>query len=47
MGACRRRYQLPDYHGHNALWDALATAELLLAQLAHRSRGSRLVLKEL
>ena len=47
LGSCRRRYQLPDYHGHNALWDALATAELLLAQLAHRSRGASLVLKEL
>ncbi|MDJ0877509.1 MAG: 3'-5' exonuclease [Halieaceae bacterium] len=47
LGSCRRRYHLPDYHGHNALWDALATAELLLAQLAHRGRGGKLVLKEL
>ncbi len=47
LGACRRRYHLPDYHGHNALWDALATAELLVAQLACRSRGARLNLKEL
>ncbi len=47
LGACRRRYHLPDYHGHNALWDALATAELLLAQVAHRSRGAGLKLKQL
>ncbi len=47
LGACRRRYHLPDYHGHNALWDALATAELLLAQAAHRGRGARLTLRQL
>jgi DNA polymerase-3 subunit epsilon len=47
LGACRRRYHLPDYHGHNALWDALATAELLVAQAAHRARGTRLTLKQM
>jgi DNA polymerase-3 subunit epsilon len=34
LQACRDRYNLPDYPAHNALVDALATAELLLAQLA-------------
>lgn len=34
LQACRNRYNLPDYPAHNALVDALATAELLLAQLA-------------
>lgn len=34
LQACRERYNLPDYPAHNALVDALATAELLLAQLA-------------
>ncbi|MBT1446485.1 3'-5' exonuclease [Shewanella sp. JM162201] len=34
LGACRERYGLPVYHAHNALTDALACAELLLAQLA-------------
>lgn len=34
LGACRRRYNLPYYAGHNALNDALATAELYLAQTA-------------
>jgi DNA polymerase-3 subunit epsilon len=35
LGYCRRRYQLPHYDGHNALTDAVATAELLQAQIAH------------
>jgi DNA polymerase-3 subunit epsilon len=32
----RRRYNLPRYQAHHALTDALASAELLLAQVAHR-----------
>lgn len=32
----RRRYGLPDYHPHHAVTDALASAELLQAQIAHR-----------
>lgn len=36
LSDCRRRYNLPDYHAHNALVDAVATAELFLAQVAHR-----------
>lgn len=35
LGESRRRYNLPDYTGHNAVIDAIATAELWLAQLAH------------
>lgn len=35
LAACRERYGLPDYGAHDALTDALATAELLLAQIAH------------
>jgi DNA polymerase-3 subunit epsilon len=31
----RERYHLPSYHAHHALTDALATAELLQAQIAH------------
>ncbi|MFM2587117.1 exonuclease domain-containing protein [Vibrio sp. TBV020] len=34
LGATRKRYQLPEYIEHNALMDAVATAELLLAQEA-------------
>ncbi|MFD1383363.1 exonuclease domain-containing protein [Rhodanobacter aciditrophus] len=35
LAVCRERYGLPDYPGHDALTDAMATAELLLAQTAH------------
>ncbi|WP_067221352.1 exonuclease domain-containing protein [Marinomonas gallaica] len=35
LPACRERYGLPDYPGHDALTDAMATAELLLAQVAY------------
>lgn len=31
----RRRYGLPHYPPHNALVDALASAELLMAQVQH------------
>ncbi len=36
LGACRDRYNLPFYHPHEALTDALACAELLQAQVADR-----------
>lgn len=35
LAACRDRYGLPRYRAHDALVDALACAELLLAQVAH------------
>lgn len=35
LNDCRKRYSLPVYEGHHALTDALATAELLQAQLRH------------
>lgn len=35
---CRTRYSLPAYHLHHAMTDALATAELLQAQLAWHYR---------
>ncbi len=47
LANCRSRYNLPDYPAHNALMDALATAELLLAQLSHRSGRHKLPLKDL
>ena len=34
LGASRQRYGLPVYSAHNALVDAVACAELFLAQLA-------------
>ncbi|MEE4145471.1 MAG: exonuclease domain-containing protein [Halieaceae bacterium] len=47
LHACRERYGLPPYQGHNALLDALATAELLLAMAAHRSGGKPFPLAQL
>lgn len=38
LHACRRRYGLPDYPAHDALTDALATAELLLAWIAQSGK---------
>jgi DNA polymerase-3 subunit epsilon len=43
----RAHYKLPEHRGHNALNDAIATAELFLAQLAHQHAASQLTLKEL
>jgi DNA polymerase-3 subunit epsilon len=40
LGQSRERYNLPRYTAHHALIDALAGAELLLAQAAHRSGGN-------
>jgi DNA polymerase-3 subunit epsilon len=42
LDACRERYGLPEYQGHDALTDALATAELLLAQIAYQGKDCRL-----
>lgn len=39
LAALRKRYQLPRYRVHNALSDALAAAELFLAQLAQYDTG--------
>ena len=38
LPACRTFYNLPHYSGHNALVDALATAELFLAITSNRRR---------
>jgi len=40
------RYNLPRYGAHNALSDALAAAELFLAQAAHRDGGKGLPLRD-
>ncbi|GAB0110099.1 3'-5' exonuclease [Pseudoalteromonas distincta] len=47
LNACRTRYELPSYHCHNALTDAQATAELLLAQCYQINRGKELKVGEL
>lgn len=41
----RERYGLPRYHLHHAMTDALATAELLQAQLAHHFDASTSISK--
>ena len=43
----RHHYKLPEHRGHNALNDAIATAELLVVLLAHQHRKSKLTLKDL
>lgn len=47
LQACRDRYNLPRLPAHNALQDALATAELLLAQAGHRACGKPFPVKHL
>lgn len=47
LQACRDRYNLPVYPAHNALLDALATAELLIAHIKHRGGNEQLKLKNL
>ena len=42
LGACRERYGLTTHNAHNALGDAMATAELLLAHIAKRGKGLQL-----
>ena len=39
----RQKYDLPRYGAHNALEDAIATAELFMAQLAEKQRGNESV----
>ncbi|WP_019616711.1 exonuclease domain-containing protein [Psychromonas ossibalaenae] len=47
LGECRERYNLPVYAAHNALTDALACAELLLAQLAADSGINKVKISQL
>lgn len=39
LSALRAKYDLPDHYAHNALNDAIATAELLLAQINERDEN--------
>lgn len=47
LSSLRHKYQLPDHHGHNALNDAIATAELLLAQINNKPKADKIQLKDL
>jgi DNA polymerase-3 subunit epsilon len=42
LAQCRSRYGLPDYTAHDALTDALSTAELLLGQASHLGSNTSL-----
>jgi DNA polymerase-3 subunit epsilon len=43
----RHQFELPDHHGHDALNDAIATAELMLAQTLNKPRSDKLLLKDI
>lgn len=47
LNQCRDRYNLPAYKAHNALTDALATAELFLAQMSYMSGQEAMSLAEI
>ena len=47
LANARERYGLPRYRAHNALIDAISAAELLLAQIEHRTGKTTPRLKEL
>jgi DNA polymerase-3 subunit epsilon len=47
LSSCRSRYNLPYYEGHNALIDALACAELLLAQVSKMGGLNKIKVSEL
>lgn len=47
LGDCRRRYHLPDYAAHNALIDAVSTAELFLAQMRYRFGKQKAAVKQI
>lgn len=47
LSTLRANYNLPEHFGHNALNDAIATAELLLAQVAHRGDEGEVTLGDL
>ena len=41
----RHKMQLPEHHGHNALNDAIATAELFMAQMSKANKDGKVTLK--
>lgn len=47
LSSLRDKYDLPAHHGHNALNDAIATAELLLAQISNKPKAETIQLKDL
>ena len=46
LGILRGKYELPEHHAHNALSDAVATAELFMAQMSKENADNALLLKD-
>lgn len=46
LGTLRNKYELPEHHAHNALSDAVATAELFMAQMSKYNADDSLLLKD-
>jgi len=42
----RNNFELPEHHAHNALNDAIATAELFMAQMSKANKDSKLTLQD-
>jgi DNA polymerase-3 subunit epsilon len=42
----RNNFQLPEHHAHNALNDAIATAELFMAQMSKANKDGKTTLKD-
>ncbi len=42
----RQNFKLPDHHAHNALNDAIATAELFMAQMSKANKDGKVILKD-
>ncbi len=47
LSALRNKYQLPEHYAHNALNDAIATAELLMAQVSNMREPMQVRLADL
>jgi DNA polymerase-3 subunit epsilon len=47
LSSLRYKMKLPDHHGHDALNDAVATAELLLGQMANKANSDDILLNDI
>ena len=47
LSSLRYQMKLPDHHGHDALNDAVATAELLLGQMANKANSVDILLNDI
>jgi len=42
----RHKFELPEHHAHNALYDAIATGELFMAQMSKANKDGKTMLKD-